>query len=494
MKNGLVLRVRELRSQLSLPEERHALAAQILAATLVAFIVLLLGWRTIPIAIGLFVLLFLLVARSSLVITFFITYMLFSHQYYSAATISLGGIDWHPREFLLFLLLAHAALKITLGRTEIHWGMLHRGMGAMAVFFTLVLVIGVFRGNQMSAIIAESRFPIFILAYFATIALVQTRKQVFDSFHIVLLATVAVACMSIAYFVYANLSGKLVQLNQTPLGEFMIYPFRGALIQMVRPNGHVLFEVMLVTLVSVLISTRTRWRRFFLLCLGAVFAFAITITFMRTAYISVIVSFFFLSLTFIPRKNLMPLLGSFLVLALLGTIALVAVQGLAPFSFSGNEVEASLRARFIEIAGALDVFVRYPILGIGMGGGFEALNMAQSGDQLAAAMREYTTVHNVWVYYLYKGGMVGIGIITFAYFSIVGTGYAALKELDNPYERAVLRGLVASFLAQLVAGLAMPRLIYPQGYVLVGLATIFFCACSTRFTKPRSLHEQDIFH
>ncbi|MBX7259231.1 MAG: O-antigen ligase family protein [Candidatus Hydrogenedentes bacterium] len=460
------------------PDKKMVFRQQVALAVAAAIAVAVLGWeKSILIACGVPALMVLVFGPSAFIAILYCVLLLFSHQYYSVATWSFGGIVWHPREILLFLLMGHVAYLVLLRKVHVGVHTVHIGMLSLAVYFILAMFTGIMRRVDTSSLIGEARFPFFILSYFLLVALIRDRRQARRMLFVVLSVTILVATVSIAYFLYASLTGNLVQLHQTPWGEFMLYPLGKFTFQMVRPNGHALFEMFLVIAVSLALARNVRFRfRVFWTAIACILGAAIFITFMRTAYASAAVSLAVLTLLCLPGRRLPYVMVSMVGIGIMAVLAFTSFRLLSGAMLTGYEVEASLRARFIEMAGALNAFMQHPLFGVGLGGGFEALDMAQSGEQLAAGVREYTTVHNIWMYYLYKGGLVGLLFVITAYSLIVVSGQALVLAEAEPKSRALARGVLAAFVGQLVAGLAMPRFLYPQGYVVIALVACFFYA------------------
>jgi O-antigen ligase len=186
------------------------------------------------------------------------------------------------------------------------------------------------------------------------------------------------------------------------------------------------------------------------------------------------VSLLALGLLFLPRE--LQALAWFFGLVILGAI-FVAV-GLEVHTvlldLVPEDLGISLMGRFVEIEGAWEAFLREPLLGAGMGSTFEGMGYVAKTTQYSFAQVEYQTVHNVWIYYLFKGGLVGMALILLGLGGIVWRGYWIADRITAARERFLMRGLLAAFIGQLVASLAMPRLTYPIGGVFLAMMAAAF--------------------
>ena len=458
------------------PNERAARVQMVLAGVAAAVAVCVLGPATaFTLAIAACAVLVLVCGPSPLTLMVVLGYLAASHQYLSPVTLAFGGVVWHPRELLLLALLAHWAVKAVQGRLHFAADPIDLLIIVYACFFLIAAVTGLARQADLHEVIQECRYPLFLLMYPVLATLVTTRAQLRFYLRGLLSLTAAIAAASLAFFSYAMLTGNLVQLNQTPWGDFMRYPAGGWTLQMVRPNGHLFFEVGIVVLASLIArpGITARRRAGYGLVLALLSA-ALVITFMRTAYAAVAVSLFILVFLMTPGKKLQ------MAIALIGCVGALAALALYGATLSGaassaiSGMEPSLKARFIEMRGAWAAFRAHPLFGAGMGGTFRELGVVMSGPQLAATQADYQTLHNVWMYYLFKGGAVGAVLAAVGLGGILARGCAVLPGLHNPEDRFLLRGLVAAFAGQLIASLAMPRLTYPIGHVFVSMMACAF--------------------
>jgi O-antigen ligase len=405
---------------------------------------------------------------SRIALTLFIALMIAAHQFRSPMVLPLGPFEVHPRELLLAFLLAHLAAQILLTRADLRVEITHYWVFLYFSFFCIIFALGLLRIEDSSLAVAEMRNPLFLLSFFALAACVHSEAELWYYLRLVLGISVVIAVAGCAFFCYALLSGNIVNV-QNWLGEYvprLVGPLR---IQSVRPSGHHFFEVCSVVLLSLIFArdVALRYRLLFLILIG-LFGFAMAITMMRTAWLALACALGVLGVLHLPREAriITGMLGAAGVLG--GVVAFGAnaydeLLGLLP------ALEVSLRARVIEMQGAFEAFLRHPFFGAGMGSTFVGLGYVSSKTIRAAATAEFQTVHNVWMYFLFKGGMAGLILVLLGLGGIAGRGYALLDELARPRDRALLRGLLAAFVGQLIASLAMPRLTYASGHVFVAM-------------------------
>jgi O-antigen ligase len=417
---------------------------------------------------------YLVVGPSHLTVAVFLGYMILSHQFRSPFILALANVEWHPREVILFVLAAHLGFKVLVREADLRPDMIHYFFYVYMFFFALIAVRGALRQPEVQQVIGECRYPLFLVSYFALVACVHDRADLGFQLRWVFAVTMLVALASLAFFAYTTVTGNIINV-QNYLGEYvprLVGPFR---LQSVRANGHMFFEVAVVVLTSLMLCREVRWWSKILYAgFIAVLLGAIAITMMRTAYVSLTVSLLALGLLFLPRE--LQALAWFFGLVILGAI-FVAV-GLEVHTvlldLVPEDLGISLMGRFVEIEGAWEAFLREPLLGAGMGSTFEGMGYVAKTTQYSFAQVEYQTVHNVWIYYLFKGGLVGMALILLGLGGIVWRGYWIADRITEARERFLMRGLLAAFIGQLVASLAMPRLTYPIGGVFLAMMAAAF--------------------
>lgn len=401
----------------------------------------------------------------------FILFMCAGHQFRSPMIFPFGGVEWHPRELLLLLLLAHFAVKVMTGEADLRPDIMHYFVLAYAAFFAMIACRGVWRAMPMPDVIAECRYPIFLASYVVLAACAGGARDLSWYLRLVLCFSVAVAVLSIAYFLYCFYTGHVVSI-QNNLGEFVQRRVGPLLLQSVRANGHLFFEVCVTVLAALILCPETsRRQRGIFAALIALFLFAILITMMRTAYVAVFLSLLVLLVLFLPAE--LQLLAGFL--GAVGVVLLVIAGGVL---LSGDALfpglETSLQGRFVEVAGALDMFKKYPVLGAGMGSKFTGLGFVAKNALRSVSQMDFQTVHNVWMYFLFKGGLVGMFLVTLGLGGILTRAHRIITGLGSRRGQYLMRGLLAALAGQLAASLTMPRLTYPNGAVFVSMMACAF--------------------
>lgn len=409
-----------------------------------------------------------LCASSRVTLSLFIALMIAAHQFRSPLVFPLGPFEVHPRELLLAFLLAHLATQVLFTRADLRLEITHYWVFLYFSFFCVIFALGLPRIGDASLVIAEMRNPLFLLSFFALAACAHSEADLRFFLRLVLLVSALIAAAGCAFFCYTFATGHIVNV-QNWLGEYvprLVGPLR---IQSVRPSGHHFFEVCSVALLSLLFAPDVPLRRRFLfVLLLALFGAAIAITMMRTAWLALGCALAVLALLHLPREariitGVVGTAGLLAAIAAFGASAYDELPGLLP------ALEVSLRARVIEMQGAFEAFLRHPFFGAGMGSTFMGLGYVSSKSLRAASTAEFQTVHNVWMYFLFKGGMAGMILVLLGLGGIAGRGYQLLDRLARPSDRALMRGLIAALVGQLIASLAMPRLTYASGHVFVAM-------------------------
>lgn len=415
---------------------------------------------------------YLALGPSRPMIACFLVYMAASHMYRSFAVFPFGGVEWHPRELLLFLLLAHAAGKVAWGRAHLRPDIMHYFFFLYVVFFIMIAGRGLLLYPETADVIAECRYPVFLGAYFAFVLCGHGMADLRFYTRIIVALAALIATLSLAYFGYTFFTGVINVQNW--LGEFVPRIVGPWLLQSVRPNGHIFFEVSVVVMTSMLFCTEvSRLRRAAYALLIALFLSALAIMMMRTAYVSLFLSLAVLVTLHLPREAR----AWACIMGIGAGGALALFFGLHLHETLDQWIpglEASLRGRFVEIEGALHMFRREPLLGAGMGSKFTGMGFVSQTSLVSVAQADYQTVHNVWMYYLYKGGMVGVLFVVLGLGGIALRAHTIIERLPSLKDQFFMKGLLAAYGGQLIASLAMPRLTYPIGGVFLSMIAAAF--------------------
>ena len=464
--------------------KRTILLQQAVLAGLVVAAVCVMGpWNALIGAATLGMVAVLFVAPTRLVLLVYVAFMGFTHQFRSFFTLNAAGIEWHPRELLLFALLAHGAVRLLQGRGRPVYDPIHLFISVMGLYFVQIAIVGLLREYNLHLVIAEVRPPLTLASY-GVLVLLATKADLPIYTRAFLAMTTAVACAAIGYFLYTFVTGHVIN-TQGVWGEYVPRVIGSRLIQSVRPPGHMYYEVCLVVLASFAMSPLLSSRARIVFLSGmALLAVAIAITFMRTAYVSAAVSLAILAVLALPSWQTRAAIAGLTVFAVAGAALLLAgpVGGMVAESIP--TLGTSIRGRVVEIEGAYRVFRQHPGFGAGMGSTFEAIGLVSKTSQLAYVQISYQTVHNTWMYYLFKGGILGGLLIGTGLFGVFVEMCRRMSKLEDWRDRFLLRGLAAAYGGQMVACLAMPRLLYPQGYAFVAMSAAFVVLLTRKAETP----------
>jgi len=460
-----------------------ALLLAVAIAVVAALVVTRFGVKA---ALGLPVLALLVFGPSRLMLSVFLAAMVTDHQFRSWTVVPFGGVEWHPRELLLFVLFAHLAVRFLRGKADLRPDMMHYFFYVYAAFFVFIAWRGVLRQPNLQAVAAECRYPLFLGSYFVFVACVDGTRDLRYYLRLVFWLSFAIAIAGIGLFVYTLVTGNVIN-TQNVLGEYVRRQIGPYLLQSVRPNGHLFFEVIVVVLAGMLFCPEeSLGRKLWYIPVIAVFLFAILITMMRTSYVTLGLSLGILILLHLRREvqGLSWYLGALLLAAAVAAFALHLDAYLIPY-IPGDD--ASLRGRLVETEGALGMFRREPFLGAGMGSTFEGMGFVAKATLQSVAQTDYQTVHNVWIYYLFKGGLLGMLLVGVGLGGIVFRSHQIIRALPSKRDQFFMRGLLAALIGQYIASLAMPRLTYPSGGVFLSMMACAFVVMARKHTFDRAV-------
>jgi len=429
----------------------------------------------------------LLFGPSRLLLSLFLVLLFTGHEFLSPLTFPLAGVEWHPRELMLFLLIAHLVVKGLRWKLTFRDSPVHYCIGCYALVYVLSAAVGVFHQYGIHEIIEECRYPVFLAAYAAFVLCATTRADLRFYSRLVLILATATALAGCIFFLYSLVSGEVINV-QNVMGSYVKRQIGPFLLQSVRPNGHLYFEVAVVVLASLLLCPAvSRRRKTGYLVLTMLFLCAIAITMMRTAYIALSLSLILLAYWSLPKALARALAFAGLVGAccgavVFGLIVYESVVGWLP------GVGVSLKGRFVEIEGAWRAFLTHPLLGCGMGESFEGMGFVAKTSRLSYTRATYQTLHNVWMYFLFKGGLTGFGLAAVGLGGLVLYGKGLTGRVRAIEDRYFLRGLVAALAGQCIASLAMPRLTFPAGHVFIAMmASAFVILAAAKGQEPHGL-------
>lgn len=423
----------------------------------------------------------LLCGPSRLILTVLFLYALLGHQFRSVVIIPAFGVEWHPRELLLLLLLAHGAISLWQQRFWLQWSPLHVCMLLYTAFFVYAGWRGLWLGNPPRAIIAELRAPLFLAAFWVFAGCIRRPRDFNYYGYLALCVTTVLAALTVATAVYGTLAGPGPN-TQNALGEFVPRAVAGVVVQSVRPSGHAWFEVGLIMCVGLFFCPSEPWsRRVVYVALGALFTGAIAVGMMRTAVVSVAVGLCVLAWLALPRA------GKGFALGLAALTAFAGIWVLVKDGLPGAIPEASLNARLAESRGAVDAMQASLFFGAGLGASFEGLGLAQETSGASAIPVAIDSLHNAWLYLAWKGGLVGLGVVVLGIAGLLLYSSVVTARLPCAGQRCIARGLQAALVGQLVASCAMPRLTYASGALFLALWTMAFVLLDQQSHESRAV-------
>lgn len=414
----------------------------------------------------------LLFGPSRLILTLVFLAAMLDHQFRSFLIIPFAGVEWHPRELLLLLLFAHAAVKAWQHRPMFRWTPLHLGVLLYTAVFTYMAWRGLWLGNAPRDVIAECRAPLFLGAFWVFALTVRTPRELHYYGNLALCVLVLLAVATIAAFGYFALAGPIPN-TQNALGEFVPHLVGGISLQSIRPSGHAWLEGGVVVSLGMLLCPREPWfRKAVYLALVPLFTAAIAAGMMRTALVSVGVSVLVMAWLNLPRAGR----GLALSLALGGAgVAVIAALLQTPVGIeSAIAADHSLTARAVETQGALGAIRQHPFFGSGFGASFEALGLVDQDSGDSAIPVAYHSLHNVWLYFAWKGGLAGLGLAILALGGMLLYSQHIVNRLPAMSQRCLGRALQAVLVGQWVASAAMPRLTYANGALMLAIWAMAF--------------------
>ncbi len=409
----------------------------------------------------------LVLGPSRIILTLVFLLALLDHQFRSPFIVPFAGVEWHPRELLLILLFVHFVVKLAQPRIWIRWTPLHVAMLLYTTVFAYAAWRGLWLGNDPHAILAECRAPLFLAAFWVFAGTVKTSRDLNYYGYLALCVVAVLATATIGAFAYFSVTGPIAN-TQNALGEFVPRMVAGIPLQSIRPSGHAWFEAALVVSLGMLLCPREPWyRKAVYAGLAILFAAAVGAGMMRTAMVSVSVSLGVMLWLNLPRVgkglslSLMLFVGG--VAGFMAMLNSDSVYGMPSFQ------DRSLNARAVETAGAIEAIRQQPLFGSGFGSSFEALGLAQKDSASSAITVDYRSLHNVWLYIVWKAGLVGLAMAVLALAGMLIYSQWVIARLPSMSQRCLGRALQAVLVGQLVASAAMPRLTYANGALFLGV-------------------------
>jgi hypothetical protein len=349
----------------------------------------------------------------------------------------------------------------------------------LALFIVMVTAVTVFRLAQSSFdflpyAIPHLRSMMYLGVFFAVTNLIRDKKQVHVLLNWLMILGAFVGLAMIAQAIV----GESVRIIAGPVENLITGEVLYADVTRIRPPGRstVLIVAMLASTAIIFegITLKKTWR------IGAagLAGIGVLLTFWRSYWGALMISFSLLFFFLRPRKRLL--------FVLLGI--LVGVLLIAGVTFSGDTrihdfVDASLyrfqtllrvgeyndistlQWREVETAHAIASIKEHPFIGVGLGARYRRLDSRLDGEYYDG--RRY--IHNGHLWLITKTGV--LSYLPFIGLSIlfVIRGIRHWRQVDNPLESAALLSFSLSYVGVLAA--AMAEAIFRQEFwiVIIGL-------------------------
>ncbi|HOV33335.1 MAG TPA: O-antigen ligase family protein [Candidatus Hydrogenedens sp.] len=417
----------------------------------------------------------------------FFIFTLLNHYYISPVVFPVAGLVVHPREVMLLLFVGNFFVNLIFGRVYWRKSVFLYFILLYLLFFIYIATIGFLSGYDWHRVVAETRFPVFFISAlifpFAWESLASLRKTM----DILLIITITIALATCALFLYLFVTGKVLRV-QNFLGEFIpsiVGPFR---LQEVRFNGHMFFEIWFIVFLSLFFYYKDYKKKLLALLMVLFFIIPLFILMMKTAIVTVFFGSLLVVILYLPSK-LRPLaIIGFILCVVVSLFTLIFLFHVGILSWTNSQLGISLQARLVEITGALDNFMKSPIFGTGMGSQFEGLGLASNFWKDLYAMATYQTLHNLWVYWLFKGGIVGFSIIAISLLGILAvSGYLVNIRYDGA-DKGYWVGYWCALVSQIIVmSLTFPRLSYPIGQVYLSFSIAVFIILEDEIKKKMNI-------
>jgi O-antigen ligase len=244
------------------------------------------------------------------------------------------------------------------------------------------------------------------------------------------------------------------------------------------------FEIWFIIFLSLFFYYKDYRKKILALFMALFFIPPLLILMMKAAIITVFFGSLLVVILYLPSR-LRPLAIVFFVLCAVATLfTLILLFHTGVLSWTNSQLGISTRARLVEISGALDCFVKSPIWGLGMGSQFEGLGLASNFWKDLYAMATYQTLHNLWIYWLFKGGIVGFSIIAISLLGVLAvSGYLVNIRYDGP-DKGYWVGYWCALVSQmLVMAFIFPHLSYPIGQVYLSFSIAVFIILEDEIKK-----------
>ncbi len=363
----------------------------------------------------------------------------------------LGG--WFFRSFLI----------------EKKWPIRNRYEYALILFFGICLFSlfpAVLFGNDMTKWFRELVPFTTLLLYFPARDYLNTKLRI-----ILALASVTILCLVVS--VNNVLNYREFVLQATYQWEFQT---------MRQHAGEPMIMFMILLFLGLFIYSRTIKQKLLFMSFVVLFAVALGITFTRGYWLGVGtgVIFLFLFLEF-KKKMTFSLYALFLSIVMIAALYIYLGDTLIYFykaiigrfsSVGALEKDISMMNRLSEYKSVLRSILKNPVIGYGLGAEFTYYNL------ILSTFKKTWYTHNVYFYFLFKLGIMGLSSFLYFYFRMLFRGLKKFRNENDLFVKGILLALVCNLFALLVISLTSPQFIQKDSLLIVSLSFGIFAGIS----------------
>ncbi|MCA1901786.1 MAG: O-antigen ligase family protein [Candidatus Hydrogenedens sp.] len=421
--------------------------------------------------------------------TIFLLFIFLNHYYISPIIFPVIGLEIHPREIMLFMFVANFFVNLTIERVYWRWSLFLYFVVLYLLFFVYTATLGFLSGYDWHRVVAETRFPVFAITAFIFSYAWKSLHSLKKTINILFILSVVIAIATYGLFIYVLITGKTLRF-QNFMGEFVPAKIGSLRLQEVRFNGHMLFDLWFVVFLSQFFYFK-EWKKKIISAVVILFFIPpLLILMMNTALLTVFFASVIVIIIYLPSR--LRLFASVLfVLAVFAVFfSLMLLFHMEILSWTNSELGISIQSRLVEITGAFENFMESPLLGKGLGSQFVGMGLASNFWQDLYALATFQTLHNLWMYWLFKGGIVGFSIIVIALAGILTKSGYLINILWTDKDKGFWVGYWACLVSQVVVmSLAFPRLSYPVGQVYLSFSIGIFTILEDELRKRQSTRD-----
>lgn len=309
------------------------------------------------------------------------------------------------------------------------------------------------------------------------------------------------------FFIYRHWSIKVINLKWILLGSLIflsliiafknLYGYKTGLavanyyyeIIGIRKSAN---EPFLMTSISILIPlifyTKNNFLKIMLGFLSIIFAAALVLTFSRGYWVGILLILGFIFIFESPRNKKYMFVSALIIVL----FSLVFFKLLLPDIF--DFLVSSIFDRFLSVGGATSKDMSFlnriaewkslikwievnPIVGYGFGSKF------YFHDILKHEISNVYYSHNLYLYLIFKTGIVGLFIFMTFYFSVIIRGIKLICRLEGSMDKSIIIGLTSLLIVNLLVSISSPQLIQKDSNLVVAISVLFIQLTDLKFSK-----------